>query len=278
MPVRTHTGEDAMTYPRTLLAAALSAVAFLGLAACGSSDQGAASEGNDSTPTTLVPTQSQATASGTASPATSPTRPAQQPILQHSWEDDDGYTYQVEIDEPTITVTSDTLNSKPGHTDLTWRFATTARLTNTTPGRNAPFPENLSVQPVWAASTPLCTSQTARTDIGVSSNDETVEDAWCTLTNMPMFLAAASISEQGGAQQLSGQLTAGETMELASKATNLNVWTIPESDYATLAATIKAPTLYVLGASYTDRPDNAQCLLMTGVSVFTETQRTGCLT
>ncbi len=95
---------------------------------------------------------------------------------------------------------------------------------------------------------------------------------------MPPFLAATSISEQGGPPQLSGQLAPDATMELTSTGTNHIVWTIPEADYDALAAAIKAPTLYVLGGSYTDRPDNSQCLLMTGVSVFAETQRTGCLT
>lgn len=269
-----------MTNCRARLAAALSVLAVLSLAACGSSsDEGSAFDDMSSTRAADVTAPTQATASITTSTATSTTDPARLTVLNHSFEDRDGYTYRVEIDEPTITVTSDTANSKPGHTDLTWAVNVTARLTNTTPGRNAPFPENLTVQPVWAASTPLCSSQTARTDSGFATNDDAVEGAaWCTLTNMPLFLASTSISQQGGPPQLSGKLATDATMQLASKATNLNIWTIPESEYAALAAAIKAPTLYVLGGNYNDRPDNSVCLLMTGVSVYAETQRTGCLT
>lgn len=260
---------------RNRLCVALSAVFVAVLAACGSSSDQSTTE--NGTITSQGTTTSRSLESGLRTTPSAEGTP-QKIVLQHSWKDEDGYSYQVEVTEPTITVTNDTANSKPGRTDLTWEFVVTARLTNTTPARNAPFPDKLSFRPAWTRSTSLCGSRDARTDFGFSTNDDAVEAAWCTLTNMPMFLAATDISEQGGPPQLSGTLGIDQTMELTARGTNLIKWTIPEAEYDALADAIKAPTVYVLGGSYNDRPDNSQCLLVTRVPVFAETQRTGCLT
>lgn len=256
--------------PRSLTV--MTALLVVGLTACGSSS----GSGPDaaSTPTQITFTEQISDSVTSSSSSTTPS--AVPPIIEYSWEDSDGYSYTIEINRPVISVTSDALNAKPGQINVSWKFQGKALLTNTTPSRNAPLPENLSIVPAWRASSPLCASD-VRGDDAFATNLDGVGDAWCTLTNMPVFFSTANIADQGGTPSMSAKLTVGETRNLTASGQNGVVLAVPESDYDTVAAELRAPTLFAFGADYGDRPPDSQCLLMTGVAIFAETQRTGCL-
>lgn len=201
-------------------------------------------------------------------------------LFTSEWTDSDGYSYRAVIDEPTISVEQDIANSKPGEAQLEWTIAASGTLENTTPNRNAPFPEDFSIQPTWSAGSALCTVDTTGRDKGFSSNIPANESDWCTLTNMPLFFHTEA-SERNGGIGFEDPIPAGTTLDIQLENSNVAAFIVPEAEADTTISSVEAPTLYTLGRS--DVPsmhgqNEAQCLLMTQVWVFAETQRTGCET
>jgi hypothetical protein len=254
--------------------AGLVAVGIL-LSACGAETD---------TPAATTPAREAVTGASTSVPrSTGPaTSSAKQSavLFTSEWTDSDGYSYRAVINEPTTSVDKDIANSKPGEAQLEWTIEASGTLENTTPNRNAPFPEDFSIQPTWSAGSELCTVDTTGRDKGFSSNIPANESDWCTLTNMPLFFHTEA-SERNGGIGFEDPIPAGTTLDIQLENSNVAAFIVPEAEADTTISSVEAPTLYTLGRS--DVPsmhgqNKAQCLLMTQVWVFAETQETGCET
>lgn len=145
----------------------------------------------DASRMTAKPTASATTEtepSETANPdeeATATTDPTANAFLWESFKNNDGYTYTWGVQEqPTIEVTSDTANARPGKVNLKVTVTANIFVANTTEERNAPMPQDLGFVAAWKKGSVLC-GAFARDHFW--SNVPGMENAYCTLPGWVHF-------------------------------------------------------------------------------------------
>lgn len=79
-----------------------------------------------------------------------------QTILSYTYTSREGYEYAVDYGSASVTVTTDTLDSLPGETDLTVSVSYTYRVSNLLDNKNAPALGALDLVPVWTPGSPAC--------------------------------------------------------------------------------------------------------------------------
>lgn len=107
-------------------------------------------------PTTYQPPQPADTA--LTSPEPSGSSPMPEPggdTLSTEWVDEDGYSYDIDVSGASATATVDIADAKPGEAVVEWTATAVVTVTNTTDGRNAPFP-NLDLGFIWGMDQIVC--------------------------------------------------------------------------------------------------------------------------
>lgn len=170
------------------------------------------------------------------------------PILTDEWPDRNGYTYTFALESATGEATKDVANAKPGEANISWSYALKATIGNTTPERNAPQ-VGVLVQPMWPAGSALCSAGSMGISYGFSSNSVD-EDAWCTLSSMPVALATGSAISMGSSVPVQG--VSGGLVPL----------TVPEASADAIIADLLAPAVWV-SAIQTPEP-RTECLIESG--------------
>lgn len=186
------------------------------------------------------------------------------PLLTDTWTDDDGYSYEFSVLTAEGTASKDVANAKPGEANLTWSYTITGEVTNTTPERNAPMP-SLRVEPVWPASSPVCSLGWLLIQPAFNSNTDGREEAWCTLGNAPW-------------QPLTdgNQIMMNETVAVNASVSNPIEVPAPEADADAIIAELQAPPMWAI-ARNTGENLLTDCLLSSGgYYLSVATGDTGC--
>lgn len=110
-------------------------------------------------------------------------------MLTDQWTDDIGYSYSLEVDEPTISVSKDIANAAPGTANVTVNYEVTATISNTTSERNAPVPRDLKLEPLWDSTSVPCTLLANAYYRGFASNTEGMSERWCS-AGSPLSLSS----------------------------------------------------------------------------------------
>lgn len=184
-------------------------------------------------------------------------------ILEDAWTDDDGYTYAFELSTFTPTTEVDIANARPGEANVTWAYALTGTLTNTTPERNAPRAKVL-VEAIWPAGSVICSLDSSNVVDAWSSNTPGQGEQFCSLSNFPFSLESPS------------DLSMGTSLPVQTQWGGMFPLVVPEASADALVAELQSPAGWVIAR---DNGDGrlTDCLLETGSWYLTKsTVDTGC--
>lgn len=114
-----------------------------------------------------------------------------EPVLAYDYEDARGYSYTLQLDSAKVRASIDVANARPGMANIEWDVQYEVEVFNTTPERNAPYPNQLfrlHLIPFWALDSPVC-------DHAASSNS---------------FLTTLEVGEDGVARPFAEDQIIGE--------------------------------------------------------------------
>lgn len=181
-------------------------------------------------------------------------------VLTHEWVDGDGYRYLFELTSATLAATSSIVDALPGQADVAVQWTLSGRVTNLTPGRNAPFPM-ISLVPAWEAGSAACSgiqdwsNRAAFAGSGV---------ALCTIFSKPIGFYSSIELAQPVAQ--------GATIETDLRGDT--GFAVLEADVASATAALSSPAMWAMGLESSDAP--RACLLTTGIWLVAATGDPGC--
>ena len=181
-------------------------------------------------------------------------------VLSHEWVDGDGYSYRFELTSARITASSSIVDSLPGQADLDIQWSLSGRVTNLTPGRNAPYPF-ISIVPAWDYSSAACSGiQDWSSEPAFAGS----EAALCTIFSNPIdFYTNIELAQpipQGGTVESDFQGDSG--------------FSVLEADAASAVTALSSPLMWAMGLESSDT--RRACLLKTGFWLVAATGDPGC--
>lgn len=204
-----------------------------------------------------------------ASTTTTTAVAAQASVLADSWTDREGYSYEFALAKPSPAITIDVANARPGQFNVTAKFTFPGTLTNTTAGRNAPFPADYYVAAVWKSDSPVC--QGSPIDKGWASNTPELEAGFCTVSRGSQIVPA------NPNESLTPKIPASSDLKVQASLSRELAY--PDSvDQAALKQSFSEPFSYVVARKDNTTPvPMTSCLLKSGsIYISAATADTGC--